>query len=152
MEIRRLKESEAALAHNAIATLKITDSTLRRNLTFDYLQRFLSRPENYLIVATEGDTAVGYLVAYLLDRVDRDQAMMFLYEISVAETHHRRGAGTGMIDLLKRFCRDQCVMKMWVHTNKSNKAAMALYATTAGKAETSGDEITFLYTPENYAE
>lgn len=152
MKITRLNESDAAVAHSTIATLKITDSTLRRNLNRDYLQRFLSRPENYLIVATEGDKPIGYLVAYLLDRVDREQTMMFFYEISVAEEHQRRGAATGMIKLLKRFCLELGVMKMWVHTNKSNIAAMASYEATGGKADASGDEITFLYAPEDYAE
>lgn len=151
MTIRRLKASDAALARNAIATLKITDSGLRDRLDADYLRRFLSRPENYLIVATEGERAVGYVVAYLLDRADRDQAMMFFYEISVAETHRRRGVGSGMIELLKRFCREQRVMKMWVHTNRSNLAAMALYESTGGKADESGDEVSFLYLPDGYA-
>ncbi|HVF89871.1 MAG TPA: GNAT family N-acetyltransferase [Blastocatellia bacterium] len=150
MEVRRLENPDAALARDAIATLKMADSSLRSNLNADYLRHFLSRPENYLIVATDGDRPVGYLVAYLLDRVDRDQAMMFFYEISVAESHHRRGAGTAMIDLLKSFCRQQNVMKMWVHTNRSNKAAMRLYESMGGEADASGDEITFLFTPESY--
>lgn len=150
MEIRRLESSDAALARDAIATLKIKDRTLARNLDADYLSYFLSRPENYLIVATDGSMPIGYVVAYLLDRVDRKQAMMFFYEISVAESHQRRGAGAAMIKLLKSFCRKQGVMKMWVHTNRSNLAAVGLYETTGGTADASGDEISFLYTPDSY--
>ena len=152
MEVRRLGDSDAALARDAIATLKITDSNLRRNLKTDYLSHFLSRPENYLIVAADEDKPVGYLVAYLLDRVDRDQAMMLFYEISAAESHHGRGVGAEMIKLLKRFCRQQGVMKMWVDTNRSNLAAVGLYESTGGEGEASGDEVTFLYKPESYGE
>ena len=152
METRRLGSGDEALARDAIATLKIADGRLRRDLTADYLRRFLSRPENYLIVATDGDQPIGYLVAYLLDRVDRDQPMMFFYEISVAASHQRLGAGRAMIELLKGFCRQQRVMKMWVHTNKSNAAAVGLYQSTEGEADASGDEITFLYTPERYGQ
>jgi len=152
MEVRRLESIDAVLAHETIATLKITDDYFRGNLNTDYLRHFLSKPENYLIVAIEDDKPIGYVVAYLLDRVDRDQSMMFFYEISVEESYHRRGAGAEMIKLLKRFCRKQNVMKMWVHTNKSNFAAARLYESTGGKAEASGDEITFLYMPESYSE
>lgn len=148
MNVRRLGKGDARLAHDVIATLKITDGNLRDKLSTDYLSRFLSRPENYLIVATDDDKPVGYLIAYLLDRVDRNQSMMFFYEISVTSSHHRRGAGTGMINLLKQFCREQNVMKMWVHTNVSNPAAVRLYEATGGEADVSGDEITFLYGPE----
>ena len=149
MEIRRLKDADATLAREAIAALKITDPELRSELTAGYLRRFLSRPENYLIVATDGGEPVGYLVAYLLDRVDRNQAMMFFYEISVTESHQRLGAGTGMIKLLKRFCLQERVMKMWVHTNRSNIAAVSLYESTGGEADVGCDEVTFLYMPES---
>lgn len=101
-----------------------------------------------MIVATEEERPLGYLVAYLLDRVDRDQRMMLFYEISVAESHHRRGVGTAMIKRLQAFCRQENVMKMWVHTNKSNVAAVRLYQSTGGEADHSGDEISFLYKPE----
>jgi ribosomal protein S18 acetylase RimI-like enzyme len=152
MNVRRLEVDDAALACETIKTLKIADNNLLRNLSADYLRRFLARPENYLIVATEDDEPIGYLVAYLLDRVDRDQAMMLFYEISVAGPHHRRGVGTAMVKLLKWFCRQQNVMKMWVHTNKSNLAAVGLYQSAGGQADASGDEITFLYAPESYVE
>jgi len=152
MQVRRLEPTDAALARDAITILKIEDNNLRLHLSIDYLHRFLSRPENYLIVATDDNKPIGYLVAYLLDRVDRDQTMMFFYEISVAQTHYRSGVGRAMIELLKRFCREQEVMKMWVHTNKSNLAAVGLYKTTGGEADESGDEVTFLYKPGGYGE
>ncbi|HWQ33158.1 MAG TPA: GNAT family N-acetyltransferase [Blastocatellia bacterium] len=148
MEVRRFEAGDADLALEIIRTLKITDSELRRRLSAAELRHFLSRPENYLICATEDGGPAGYLVAYLLDRVDRAQPMMLLYEIAVAEALHRKGIGTAMIRLLKKYCREQNVMKMWVHTNRSNQAAMRLYQTTGGIADPAGDEITFLYTAE----
>ena len=150
MEVRRLRTHEAHLGLDALRLLKGPDGYPMPSV--EYLSRFLTRSDNVLIVAIDGDQPVGYLVAYLLDRVDRDQQMMFFYEISVAETHHRRGVGAAMIRLLKACCREQGVMKMWVHTNKSNIAAMGLYQSTGGEADPSGDEITFLYTAESYDE
>ena len=152
MDVKRLEVGDEALARDAIVTLKIVDSNLRDDLTSAYLRSFLARPENYLIVATEDGESIGYVVAYLLDRVDRDRHMMLLYEISVEESHHRRGVGSAMINLLKTFCRQRGVMKMWVYTNKSNAAAMRLYESTGAVADESGDEIGFEYWPESFEE
>ena len=106
---------------------------------------FLSRAENVLIVALEHGQPIGYVVAYLLDRVDRDQRMMFFYEIGVAEPHRRRGIGKQLVEQLKSVCRRQDVMKMWVPTGRSNVAATRLYASTGATPFPSGDEVTYAY-------
>lgn len=143
MEVRRLDASDADLAHQAITTLKITDATVRERLDADYLRRFLDRTENILIVVLADGQPVGYLIAYQLDRIDRDQTMICFYEIAVAETHRRQGVGTALIERLKTLCRELNVMKMWVQTNRSNVAAVWLYESAGGVANTSGDEVTF---------
>jgi ribosomal protein S18 acetylase RimI-like enzyme len=117
----------------------------------EYFERFLSRPENTFIVATDGGQPVGYVVAYLVDRIDRDQRMMFLYEIGVAETHRRRGIGRNMIDTLKSVCREANAVKMWVPTGRSNIAATRLYASTGGVPLSSVDEVTYTYPRESFA-
>ena len=83
-----------------------------------------------MIVAFDDGVPVGYLLAYLLDRVDRDQHMMFFYEIGVAESQRRQGVGKRPIGELKSICREADVMKMWVPTGRSNVAATRLYTST----------------------
>jgi aminoglycoside 3-N-acetyltransferase I len=118
--------------------------------SLDCCRRFLSRSENVLILASEGDTPVGYVVAYLLDRVDRDQQMMFFYEIGVAEAYRRRGIATRLVGALKAICRAHDVMKMWVPTGRSNVAATRLYASTGGVPMPAGDEVTYVYPRESF--
>ena len=36
-------------------------------------------------------------------------------------------------------------MKMWAHTNRSNRAAVALFEATGGSLDPSGDEVSFEY-------
>jgi aminoglycoside 3-N-acetyltransferase I len=103
-----------------------------------------------LIVATDDDLPVGYIVGYLLDRVDRDQQMMFFYEIGVATSHRRRGIGTAMIAELKAVCRRSDVMKMWVPTGRSNIAATRLYTRTGAAPVPGTDEVTYAYSRESY--
>ena len=143
VEVRRLKLQDCHLGVVAIRELKAPDGYPVPST--DYLPRFLSKADNVLIVAFDGDIPIGYTVAYLLDRVDRDQQMMFFYEIGVAESHRRRGVGKRMIAALKAICRAQNVMKMWVPNGRSNTAATCLYASTGAAPLPAGDEVTYAY-------
>ena len=145
MEFKRLQESDAELARLAIGRLKILDPDLRGNLTQHHVRAFLEKPENVLIVATDNELPVGFVLAYLLDRADRDRRMMLFYEIEVSEGHRRRGLARAMVELLKSLCVQQGVFKMWVQTNRSNPAAVGLYESTGGSPNSSGDEISFRY-------
>ena len=61
-----------------------------------------------------------------------------------AEIYFMDGA-RAMVERLKSLCAQQNVFKMWVHTNRSNPAAIALYASTGGTPDSSGDELSFRY-------
>jgi aminoglycoside 3-N-acetyltransferase I len=89
--VRRLAPDDSQLGVEAIRLLKAPDGYPVPSTA--YLSDFLSRPENVFIVAIDGSVPLGYIVAYLLDRIDRNQQMMFFYEIGVAESHRRRGIG-----------------------------------------------------------
>ena len=148
MEARRLGAHESDLAVETLRLLKAPDGY--PTPAPEYLKRFLFRPDNVLVVATIDGVPVGFLLAYLLDRADRDQQMMFLYEIGVAESHRRRGIGTRMITELRAICWAQNVMKMWVPTGRSHVAATRRYASTLATPLPNGDEVTYAYTRESF--
>jgi len=148
VEGRRLGPDDALLGVNALALLKAPDGYAPPSAA--YSSTFLFRHENVLIVAMARNTPVGYVVAYLLDRVDRHQQMMFFYEIGVAESHRRRGIGTRLIREPKSICRANDVMKMWVPTGRSNIAATRLYASTGAVPLPGRDEVTYAYPRENF--
>ena len=148
MQVRRLVADDSELALEALRLLKAPDGY--PTPPPEYLAGFLSRGDNVLIVATVDGVPAGFLLAYLLDRIDRDQPMMFLYEIGVAESHRRRGIGTQMIAELKAVCRSHDVMKMWVPTGRSNIPAMRLYASTGATPLPSGDEVTYAYSRDTF--
>ena len=149
MEVRRLRSGESTIGVEAIRRLKSPDGS--PTPTEPCLETFLARPGNVFIVAVDDTVPVGYLVAYLLDRIDRDQRMMCFYEIGVSEPHRRRGIGRRMIATLKSVCREEGVMKMWVSTDRSNIAATGLYASTGAVSLANGDEVTYTYPRESFA-
>src|SRR5688500_16595266 len=111
MEIRRLLPGESAIGLEAIQRLKAPDGY--PTPAADYVETLLSRTQNVFVVAIDREP-IGYALGYLLDRVDRDQRMMFFYEIGVAPSRRREGIGRHLIEVLKAVCRDENVMKMWV--------------------------------------
>lgn len=115
----------------------------------EYFTTFLSKPENVFIVAVDQEP-VGFAVGYLLDRIDRDQRMMFFYEIGVASSRRREGIGVRLVEELKSVCRAEDVMKMWVPTARSNVAATRLYAKTGAVPHPNDDEVTYAYSRESF--
>jgi ribosomal protein S18 acetylase RimI-like enzyme len=134
---------DSELALRAIRKLK--EAEPHSSLNIEYFQKFLSRAENILISTTDGDLPVGFLVAYLLDRVDRDQRMVCLYEIGVLESYRQRGVATGMIEALKAICNEENIMKTWVITDRSNHAAVRLYEKTGATANPDAQDVVYVY-------
>jgi aminoglycoside 3-N-acetyltransferase I len=144
VEVKRLLPGDEELAQRAINTIKPAQERSREDVTVDYMHKFLKQEKNVLIVASEQGRPAGFALAYRLDRVDRDQAMMLFYEIAVLESHRRRGIAAAMVNRLKEICRHHKVMKMWVCTSKSNAAAIHLYRST-GRRQGSDEDVMFLY-------
>ena len=107
---------------------------------------YLADERNYLLLAYLDDgAAVGFVRGTALRRLDGPERQMFLYEIDVAPEHQRQGVGTALIRALEQICRDERFAEMFVFTNRSNTAAMGLYASTGAHTE-SDDEQMFVWT------
>jgi ribosomal protein S18 acetylase RimI-like enzyme len=110
------------------------------------LRAYLADERNYLLLAYLDDgTVAGFVRGTELGRLDGPERQMFLYEIDVAPEHQRRGVGTALIRALERICQDEGFAEMFVFTNRSNTAAMGLYASTGAHTE-SDDEQMFVWT------
>ena len=99
-------------------------------------QRFLAHPDTLLLVARWNGEVCGFLSAYRLQRFDRRQAEVLLYEIGVEESFQRRGAGRALVEEAKRWAAEVSADELWVLTEDDNAPARALYATTGGREQT----------------
>ena len=59
-------------------------------------------------------------------------AQLFVNEVGVAPTHHRRGIGRRLLVALLARGRELGCTEAWVATEPGNTAARALYSTTGG--------------------
>jgi ribosomal protein S18 acetylase RimI-like enzyme len=142
MNIIHCDKSNIDLAVNAMVTIKcVVDGKPVELATATAMTRFLDNPYNHLLVAVDGSETVGYLIAYELQRPDREQSMMHLYDITVLNTHRQKGIGTALIEQLKSLCSTKPMMKMFVGTNRSNEPAVGLYQKTGAVLSDDTDAV-----------
>jgi ribosomal protein S18 acetylase RimI-like enzyme len=106
--------------------------------------RFLNDPRHHLAVAIDADLVVGFASAVLYEHPDKPRPELWINEVGVAPTHHRHGVGRRLMDALLEAARRAGCHEAWVLTDRSNEAALRLYA-AAGGHETPGDHVMFTF-------
>lgn len=94
--------------------------------------RFLSSPDNLLLLATRGGHVCGVLVGHRLQRLDQRRAEVLLYSIDVREEFRRQGIGSRLIEATRTWAAEVGADEVWVLTERSNNPAMALYRSAGG--------------------
>ena len=108
-------------------------------------EKFLDSDQNILLVARLArGTPCGFLYAYLLERLDSPEPMMFLYAIDVFPRYRRRGVGSKLVEALKTIAGQRGCGKMFVLTTAPNEAARALYEGTGGHTGIE-DDVLYVY-------
>lgn len=107
---------------------------------------FLKDSNNALFVAFLDNQAVGFSTANRLQRFDKRGAEVLLYEIGVREDARQKGVGKALIREVKLWAKETGADEVWVLTNRSNTAAVALYQSMGGKTESATpDEVMFVF-------
>jgi len=130
LRIERLSEVDEALAAQLNAQFD-------ERMSWDAEQGrlFLVNPDNLLAVARWEGELCGFVSAHRLQRFDARRAEVLLYEIGVDERFQRRGVGRALIAEVVRWAEEIGVDEVWVLTNRSNTAAMALYQAAGGEED-----------------
>ncbi len=134
MQIRRLVEGEEEAACQLIGQVKFAiDEVTDVSLDPADMGALLADDRAYLLAAYVDDKPVGLVYGYRFPRLDGPRPMVFLYEVGVLAQYRRRGIGRALVEELKRFARESDCRKMFVPTQASNEAAMALYRSAGGE-------------------
>jgi ribosomal protein S18 acetylase RimI-like enzyme len=109
------------------------------------LVRFLENEFCYLFIAIFDEEVVGSLNGYALLQPERQQLQFLLYEIDVKETWQGQGIGTRLVNAFVAAACKVDAFEVWVLTNQSNAAAMALYR-KCGFERDNPDDVMFSIT------
>lgn len=104
-------------------------------------KKFLEDPNNGLFLAFSDKHVVGFLTAHKLQRLDKKTAEVLLYEVAVAPEYQQRGIGKALIGKVREWAKELHADNVWVLTNRSNAAAMALYQSAGGKIEHTDEQM-----------
>ena len=129
VQIRRLERHEAGLAEEVVRGFKGSSRSPGS------LQGFLGNPANYLLVAEAEGEVGGFLMAYRLERADREASQMFVYEIGVAAPWRGQGLATALVEGITALARAEGMFEAFVLTNRDNEPARRLYARMGGIVE-----------------
>lgn len=147
MEVK-VKRLEATDALQAVSVVRVFYA---KEVSPQHMERFLSNPANYLIVAeADGNSHpawAGFLLAYALERLKEDALKMFIYDIEVAEQYRRQGVGTALIGHVRRIVKQEEMVSAFVFTNYSNEGAVGFYKSSGAKI-VNGDDLLFVYSRE----
>lgn len=92
-----------------------------------YLHAWLSKPHVIVLAAFDGDTLIGGLVAYVLDKFEQARSEVYIYDLAVRETHRREGVATALIVALKPIAQAAGALVIFVQADYVDPPAIALY-------------------------
>lgn len=92
-----------------------------------YIAMTLARDNVIVLAALIGDTVVGGLVAYQLDKLERARSEIYIYDLAVAEAHRRRGVAAAMISHLQSIAANRGAWVIYVQADYADPPAIALY-------------------------
>ena len=113
----------------------------RASLDAVALAEFVADPMRFLLLATHDGLVVGSLSGYALQRPHRPDPQFLLYEIDVRPEWRRQRIGKALVNRFIAEARAASAFEVWVLTNRSNAAAMALYASCGLRMENSDDAM-----------
>lgn len=92
-----------------------------------YLESLLAKEHVISLVALAGRDVLGGLVAYELDKFERQRREVYIYDLAVAEAHRRRGIATTLIGRLREIASERGAWVVYVQADYGDEPAIALY-------------------------
>lgn len=94
-------------------------------------REFLADPRHHIAVAVDDGQVVGFASGVHYVHPDKPPEL-WINEVGVAPSHHRRGLGRRVVDALLEVGRAHRCHSAWVLTDRTNTAALALYRGAGG--------------------
>ena len=93
----------------------------------DYVRSLLDDPTLVALVALDGDSVVGGLVAYELRKFEQARSEIYIYDLAVAATHRRQGIATSLIERVREIAAECGAWVVFVQADHGDEPAIALY-------------------------
>jgi len=113
---------------------RVAPGVFDKPIDADLLAEFLDDPRHHLALAIDDGLVVG--MASGVDYVNPDKPReLWINEVSVAVSHRQQGLASRLLEALFAEGLARGCWQAWVLTNRSNTAAMRLYAGVGGRLD-----------------
>lgn len=92
-----------------------------------YLGRLLAKQHVIVLAALVEGCIVGGLVAYELDKFERERREIYIYDLAVADPHRRQGFALALIKRLREIAAQRQAWVIYVQADYGDAPAIALY-------------------------
>ena len=120
---------------------RVAPEVLDRGIVPALAAEFLSDPRHHIAVAVDDGVVVAFASGVHYVHPDKPTEL-WINEVGVSPAHRRRGLGALVVGALLARGRDLGCTNAWVLTDRSNQAAVRLYASCGG-VEAKGDTVMF---------
>lgn len=143
---KQLRSDEVALMKELIQVFAVAfedqDSYQSDVPSDEYLRTWLGKPHVIALIAQDGESVVGGLVAYELEKFEQDRREIYIYDLAVAEAHRRKGIATNLINELKRIAKERDAYVIYVQADHGDEPAIRLYESLGTKEDVYHFDIT----------
>jgi len=112
---------------------RVAEGVFDRAIDAAAANAFVSDPRLHLAVAVDDGTVVGMASGVHYHHPDKPVPELWIDEVGVAASHHRRGLASRLLATLIEHGRSLGCGQAWVLTERDNQAAMQLYAKAGGE-------------------
>ena len=133
INIKRLGEEHLIIAKRLFSIFQTDEHTQPTFANDQSLRALLNNPNNIVLIAMEGESILGGLVAYQFKMYKKNSDKLLLYEITVKKEFQGQGFGKKLIKHLLKLSRQQNINEIMVLTSDDNEMANKLYITTGAK-------------------
>jgi aminoglycoside 3-N-acetyltransferase I len=106
-----------------------------------YLEHLLGGSHLIAVAGLKRGKVVGGLVAYELQKFERERSEIYIYDLAVVEAHRRQGVATALIEELKRVAAERNAYVIFVQAELIDAPAIALYTKLGTRADVLHFEI-----------
>lgn len=101
----------------------------------EYLLKQLKKDHVIVCTAVTEGKVIAALTAYVFDKLERETAEVYVYDLAVDENYRRQKAATRLLRFLFEKADKFNVSAIFIQADKEDKPAVALYESFGGKED-----------------
>ena len=105
------------------------------SLSDEFLKSFLQNKNHIIYVANLENTIAGGLVAYVLEKFEKNRKEIYIYDLAVKEEYRRRKIATNLINELRHYSKSIGAYVIFVQADYEDDPAIKLYESLGKKEE-----------------